>query len=80
VSSINDTFTNDQSLRQEVGNCVFQVYSLIQSCRLQNIDPVAYLRDISARMLAGDVNYDALTPAAMANANRKANEALASGK
>ena len=55
-------------------------YSLIQSCRLQNIDPVAYLRDISARMLAGDVNYDALTPAAMANASRKANEALASGE
>ena len=54
-------------------------YSLIQSCRLQNIDPVAYLRDISARMLAGDVNYDALTPAAMARAKRKANEALASG-
>jgi hypothetical protein len=30
-------------------------------------------------MLAGDVNYDALTPAAMANASRKANEALVSG-
>jgi transposase len=55
-------------------------YSLIQSCRLQNIDPVAYLRDISERLLAGDINYDALTPAAMALAKKKIAEALASGK
>ena len=52
-------------------------YSLIQSCRLQNIDPVAYLRDISGRLLAGDINYDAFTPAALALARRKASEALA---
>ena len=41
-------------------------YSLIQSCRLQRIDPVAYMKDVCQRMLEGCRNYSALTPRAWA--------------
>ena len=47
-------------------------YSLIQSCRLQLIDPVGYLIQVSDRLLAGNTDYDALTPWAIAEAQRKA--------
>jgi transposase len=43
-------------------------YSLIQSCRLQDIDPVGYLKEICVRMLNGDTNHAALTPRAIAAA------------
>ena len=47
-------------------------YSLIQSCRLQLIDPVGYLIQVSARLLAGETDYDALTPWAIAEGQRRA--------
>jgi hypothetical protein len=41
-------------------------YSLIQSCRLQGIDPVGYLKEICGRMLQGETDHAALTPRAIA--------------
>jgi transposase len=46
-------------------------YSLIQSCRLQKIDPVGYLKEISERMLQGETDHAALTPHAVADARRR---------
>jgi transposase len=46
------------------GEMAAKFYSLIQSCRLQHIDPVAYLKDVCQRMLAGSTDYAALTPLA----------------
>lgn len=37
-------------------------YGLNQSCRLQRIDPMAYLRLVCARLLAGEKDCAALTP------------------
>jgi transposase len=37
-------------------------YGLNQSCRLQRIDPVAYLRLVCDRLLSGEKDYAALTP------------------
>lgn len=46
------------------GEMAAKFYSLIQSCRMQNVDPVAYLKDVCQRMLAGDQDYAAMTPLA----------------
>ncbi len=47
-------------------------YSLIQSCRLQKIDPVGYLAQISARILAGETDFETLTPRAIADTMKPA--------
>ena len=54
------------------GHVAATYYSLIQSCRLQLIDPVSYLAQVSARLLAGETDYEALTPWAIAQAQRTA--------
>lgn len=68
VGRKNHLFLGSESGGQVAATC----YSLIQSCRLQLIDPVGYLIQVSARLLAGDTDYDALTPWAIAEAQRKA--------
>lgn len=44
-------------------------YTLIQSCRLNNLNAVAYLEDICRRLLNGDQHYHAMTPKAWATAH-----------
>jgi transposase len=57
---------------EDAGEMAATFYSLIQSCRLQKIDPVGYLAQVSGRLLAGETVYDQLTPGAVAEAQRKA--------
>lgn len=68
VGRKNHLFLGSESGGQVAATC----YSLIQSCRLQRIDPVGYLVQVSARLLAGETDYDALTPWAIAEAQRMA--------
>lgn len=62
---------------EDAGEMAATFYSLIQSCRLQKIDPVGYLTQVSARLLAGETVYDQLTPWAVGEAQRKAAAELA---
>jgi transposase len=54
------------------GEMAATFYSIIQSCRLQGIDPVAYMTDVSQRLLDGSRDYAALTPRAWATERRLA--------
>jgi hypothetical protein len=44
---------------------------VFQSCRLQQLDPMAYLTDIMPRLITGDADPLRLTPAAYAVAGRR---------
>lgn len=68
VGRKNHLFLGSESGGQVAATC----YSLIHSCRLQLIDPVGYLIQVSARLLAGETDYDALTPWAIAEARCRA--------
>jgi transposase len=58
---------NQLFLGSEGGGQVAAIcYTLIQSCRLQKVDPVAYMVEACTRKLAGETDYAALTPAAIA--------------
>jgi hypothetical protein len=57
---------------EDAGEMAATFYSLIQSCRLQKIDPVGYLAQISARILAGETDFETLTPQAIADSMKPA--------
>lgn len=52
------------------GRMAAVIYGLLQSCRLQSIDPVAYLRLVCASLLAGEKDVDSLTPLRLRQSGR----------
>jgi transposase len=57
---------------EDGGTWAADLLTVFQSCRLQRIDPIAYLRVIMPDLIAGDVDPLRLTPAAYATGRRVA--------
>ena len=51
------------------GEMAATFYTLIQSCRIHNLNAVAYLEDICRRLLNNDRQFHAMTPKAWATAH-----------
>lgn len=56
---------------EDGGTWAADLLSVFQSCRLQQLDPMAYLTDIMPRLIAGNVDPLRLTPAAYAVRGRR---------
>lgn len=51
---------------EDGGTWAADLLSIFQSCRLQQLDPIAYLTDIMPALIAADVDPLGLTPGAYA--------------
>ena len=57
---------------EDGGTWAADLLSIFQSCRLQQLDPIAYLTDIMPALIAADVDPLGLTPGAYAAQRRRA--------
>ena len=56
---------------EDGGTWAADLLSVFQSCRLQQLDPIAYLTDVMPRLIAGDTDPLRLTPASYAASRRR---------
>ncbi|MBA2481872.1 MAG: transposase, partial [Planctomycetes bacterium] len=56
---------------EDGGTWAADLLTIFQSCRLQSLDPIAYLTDIMSALIAQDVDPLSLTPAVYAAQRRK---------
>ena len=56
---------------EDGGTWAADLFTVFQSCRLQHLDPIAYLTTIMPSLIAGDVDPIGLTPAVYAAQQRK---------